>query len=176
MEWCLLGSTALFVINTVCLTVRLSVRPIVKPATVCLIKSMINATSPMKTRPKRCLNLIFWLFNGMFMVMCCCCLNYLTHSSVFLLNGQRRQAPLAISLLFYSLIIFKEKTCASISLFFINYYNFVFFLERYWTFNVTFNYSHFVKECKTLDTVATFFSNVYLIIKISYFKFIKDRD
>lgn len=58
--------------------------------------------------------------------------------------------------------------------FFVSY--FVFYLERYWTFNLTFNYSHFVKECKTLDTVATFFWNVYLIIKISYFKFIKGRD
>lgn len=28
----------------------------------------------------------------------------------------------------------------------------------------------------SLDTVATFFRNVYLIIKISYFKFIKGRD
>lgn len=28
----------------------------------------------------------------------------------------------------------------------------------------------------SLDTVATFFWNVYLIIKISYFKFIKGRD
>lgn len=58
--------------------------------------------------------------------------------------------------------------------FFVSY--FVFYLERYWTFNLTFNYSHFVKECKTLDTVATFFWNVYLNIKISYFKFIKGRD